>query len=248
MKRALSIIFASVFTSACALAQAQPHSEPVSQGDPIVSAEVVAVTGEARVKLRPDRVVFNLGVETFAPNVTDAVRENNQKVEAVLEALRAAGADADEIQTSNYSIYPRQEYREGRQPRIVGYQVNNSITVRKDDAAAASRLLEVAINAGANTASGLSMVVSDPAAGQSDGLKRAFDNARAKAEVLAAAAGRSIGRALSISEGTTAAPPSPRAYASARVEMAQDASVGQVPVAEGSEERRFVVTVVFELR
>lgn len=247
MKRVMSILVVSIMTSACAHAQAEPE-QPVYRTGPALTAEVVEVTGEAIVKLRPDRVVFNIGVETFAPNVTDAVRENNQKVAAVIDALRAAGAETAEIQTSNYSIYPRQEYREGRQPRIVGYQVNNSITVRKEDPAVASRLLEAAINAGANTASGLSLVVSDPAAGQSEGLKRAVENARAKAEVLAAAAGRSIGRALSISEGVVAAPPVPRMYAAARVEMAQDASVGQVPVSEGTEERRFVVTVVFELR
>ncbi len=121
---------------------------------PPVTAEVVEVTGESFVKLTPDRVVFNIGVETFSPGVTDAVRENNQKVAAVIAALKSAGAEASEIQTSNYSIYPRQEYREGRQPKIIGYQVNNSITVRKEDPAVASRLLEAAINAGANTASG----------------------------------------------------------------------------------------------
>lgn len=246
MKRALSMIFASMMTSACISAQVEPQ-QPLNPPGPPVTAEVVQVTGEAIVTLTPDRVVFNIGVETFAPNVTDAVRENNQKVSAVIAALKSAGAKAPEIQTSNYTIYPRQEYREGRQPRIIGYQVNNTITVRNEDPAIASRLLEAAINAGANTASGLSLVVSDPGAGQSEGLKRAFENARAKAEVLAAAAGRSIGRALSISEGVTTAPPSPRMYASARMEMAQDASVGQVPVSEGTEERRFVVTVVFEL-
>ncbi len=96
---------------------------------------------------------------------------------------------------------------------------------------------------------GLSLVVSDPSAGQAEGLKRAFENAKVKAETLAAAAGRTIGRALSISEGVTNGPPVPRMYAaSARMEMAQDASVGNVPVSEGSEERRFVVTVVFALR
>lgn len=244
MKHALPILVASIMASACA--HAQEPRQPVAPAGPPVTAEVVHVTGEAVVNLSPDRVVFNLGVETFAPNVTDAVRENNQKVAAVIDALKAAGATAAEIRTSNYSIYPRQEYREGRQPRIVGYQVNNSITVRNEDPAAASRLLEAAINAGANTASGLSMVVSDPAAGQSEGLKRAFDNARAKAETMAAAAGRTIGRAVSISEGATTPPPVPRMYA-ARAEMAQEASVGEVPVAAGTQERRFVVTVVFEL-
>lgn len=245
MKYTFPIIVVSVLATACASAQAAPQ-QPVHSAA-VLSAEVVEVTGEAVVKLSPDRVVFNIGVETFAPNVTDAVRENNQKVAAVIAALKGGGAEPAEIQTSNYSIYPRQEYREGRQPRIVGYQVNNTITVRKEDPAVASRLLEAAINAGANTASGLSLVVSDPAAGQSEGLKRAFENARGKAETLAAAAGRTVGRALSISEGMTSAPPTPRMYASARVEMAQDASVGQVPVSEGTEERRFVVTVVFEL-
>lgn len=243
MKRFFLVFITAALVAGCARAQQSPRPA-VSQ----VLDEVVEVTGEALVTLVPDRVVFTLGVETFAPNVTDAVRENNQRVAAVIEALRAAGATAEEIQTSNYSIHPRQEYREGRQPRIVGYQVNNSITVRKQDPAAASRLLEAAINAGANTTSGLAVVVSDPAAGQEEGLRRAFENARAKASVLAAAAGRELGTALTIAEGSSPVQPIRRVYADMRMEAQQSMSVGEVPIAEGTEERRFAVRVVFGLR
>jgi uncharacterized protein len=251
MRQISGLCVIAVFSASCALAQQAPSTVPSQPGSPVTimhEQEVIQVTGESTVTLRPDRVVFTIGVETFDPSVTVAVRENNRRTAAVVDALRRAGAEQDEIQTSNYSIYPRQEYREGRQPRIVGYQVNNTVRVRKSDPAAAGQLLEAAINAGANTASGLSLVVSDPTAGQREGLQGAFASARAKAEILAGAAGRSVGPALSISEGVMQAPPTPRVMAAARMEMQQDASVGQVPVEPGTEERRFVITVVFALR
>ena len=245
MKRLITLL-AVLAAAACAHAEQAPGTA-VTHATTAVSTEVVEVSGDAIVTLAPDRVVFNVGVETFASNVTDAVRENNQRVEKVIAALKSAGAKADEIQTSNYSIYPRQEYRENQQPRIVGYQVNNSITVRKQDPTAASRLLEAAINAGANSSSGLSLVISDPAAGQKEGLEKAYQSACRKAEILAAAAGRKLGRALSIAEGAGPAQPSPtRMYAAARLESAE-ASVGNVPISPGTQEKRFTVTVVFEL-
>ena len=78
------------------------------------------------------------------------------------------------------------------------------MTVTKDDPAAIGRLLEVAVNAGANTVSGVTFTVSDPTRGRDSGLQAAFADAKAKADVLAKAAGRSIGRALAITEGGAA--------------------------------------------
>lgn len=246
MNRIMAALLTIFIIPACVHAQQDRPEQPTHVVHP-TAAEFVEVVGEAVVTLTPDRVVFTVGVQTFAPNVTDAVRENNQRVEAVIAALRRAGATPEEIQTSNYSIYPRQEYREGEQPAIVGYQVDNSVIVRKQDPAAASRLLEAAINAGANSSSGLSLVISDPLAGQKEGLERAFASARAKAEILASASGRKLGRAISISEGVTPSEPYPRMYASARLEMAKD-SVGEVPISPGTQERRFTVTVLFALQ
>jgi uncharacterized protein YggE len=238
MKRFLALV-ALTFASAAALAQAQPAREMIS--------ETVSVSGTGRVTLVPDRFSFTVGVQTVANTVDDAVRENNTRLTNVIAALKKAGAADKDIQTSGFSIWPQQDYSEqGKPPRILGYQVTNSVTVRSTKIADAGKLLGVAVAAGVNTASGINFEVADPARGREQGLKAAFDDARSKASLLAQAAGRTLGRAITISDGVQHYPPPqpmPRAaMAEARLEAAD------VPVESGTQELTFTVSVTFELR
>ena len=234
MKRILALLPLALFSLA---AGAQPAVPPLP--------ESVTVTGTGHVTVTPDRFSFTVGVQTSAPTVEEAVNANNSKIAAVIASLKKAGATDQEIRTSGFSIYPQQEYSQNSLPRLLGYQVTNSVTVRKSDVAAAGRLLQVAISNGVNTASGLSFEVADPSRGRDQGLRTAFEDARAKATVLATAAGRTLGRAITISEGTEAPPP-PRPVVRAMAMKAE--AVSEVPAEAGSQELTFTVTVVFELR
>jgi uncharacterized protein len=147
--------------------------------------ESVTVTGNGRAIVTPDRFTFNVGVQTVGATVEDAVAENNRRVASVIAALKKAGAQDKDIQTSQFSIYPQQDYQQGKLPRILGYQVSNNISVRSEKVSDAGRLLGIAVAAGVNNSSGINFEVSDPARGRDQGLKAAFDDARAKAALLA---------------------------------------------------------------
>ena len=138
------------------------------------------MSGTGRSSVTPDRFSFNVGVQTVGNTVDDAVSQNNKRVAAVLAALKAAGAQEKDIQTSNFNIYPQQNYQEGKPPQILGYQVTNSVTVRSTKVADAGKLLGVAIAAGVNTSSGINFEVADPSRGRDQGLRAAFDDAKAK--------------------------------------------------------------------
>lgn len=206
--------------------------------------DTVSVTGEAVVATKPDRVMFTAGVQTAAADVDTAVRENNAQTRKVIDALKAAGAKDSDISTSNFSIWPQQDYREGRTPQITGFVVNNQVIVTRDDPAEASKLLSAAIGAGANNVSNLNMSVSDMNRVRAEGLRKAVENAHARAAILAEAANRALGKAVMISEGGTGSPP-PVPYMRAQAQMVSDSSV---PVEPGSQEVRFTVNVTYELR
>lgn len=209
----------------------------------LLARESISVNGLGKVRLAPDRVVFTVGVETTGNTAEEATRKNNERVAQVIEAIKKAGATEKEIQTSNFSIIPQQEFPEGKAPRTVAYQANNSITVTRDKTTDASNLLQAAINVGANQVSGLSFTVADQTRGRNEGLRLAFEDARAKALVLSQAAGRSLGRALVIAEGGP--PPLPPII---QRSMAMEADTSkQVPIEQGSEELSFTITVTFEL-
>lgn len=234
-----------ILTAAAGLAQS---SAPGAASHDLARKETVSVSGIGKVSLVPDRVTFTLGVQTIAPTVDDAVNQNNAKVAQAIAALKKAGAADKEIRTSNFSIYPQQDYSQGRLPRILGYQVSNNITVTREKVADAGRLLQAAISAGVNQASGLSFLVADPARGRDEALKLAFQDARAKAQTLAVAAGRSIGPALMISEGMQQGYPPPEPRFMAKAAAMSTEAVSDVPVEQGSEEVSYTVSVVFELR
>jgi len=241
----MKLFLISILTAACAMsAFAQPGAMP-----PREPPDTVSVTGTGHVSVTPDRFSFNATVQTISPTVEEAVNENNTKVAAVIAALKNAGAKSEEIQTSNFSIYPQYDYsqqQQGKLPRLIGYQVSNSITVTRKQIADAGKLLQAAITAGVNQSSGLSFSVSDPARGRDEGLRAAFADARAKASLLAQAAGRTLGPAMTIAEVGYQSPQPPRPLAG-RV-MAAQAITEQVPVESGSEELSFSISVVFVLR
>ena len=242
MKRFLISIAAVVV---CTSAFAQPAT---ASHEP-ATVDTISVSGTGHVSLTPDRFSFTATVQTMAPTVEEAVNENNQKVAAAIAALKTAGAKAEEIQTANFSIYPQQDYsqqQQGKPPRIIGYQVSNSITITRKQISDAGRLLQAAISAGVNQTSGLSFSVSDPTRGRDDGLRAAFADARAKATLFATSAGRVLGPAIAIAEGGAMQPPQPRPMA--RNVMAAQVVTDQVPVESGSSELTFSVSVVFAMK
>jgi len=214
-----------------------------AQAPPAPAAETVTVSGTGRVELTPDRATFSVGAQTTAPAVAAAVQENNARVAAIVAALKRLGATDRQLRTTQVSIYPQQEVGNGRTPKVVGYQVSNNVTVTVDDPAAAGKFLQAAVDAGANSVSGLSFTVSDPARGRDAALQAAYADARAKAEVLARAAGRTLGRAVTIAEGGGIRPPIPYAFEAKAMSRSAD-----VPIEVGTEEVSFTVSVVFELR
>ena len=235
MKRFL-LSLSSIVLATIALGQPASHA-------PI---EAVTVSGTGRATLTPDRFTFNVGVQTVNETVDAAVAANNRRVASVIAALKAAGAQDKDIQTSQFSIYPQQTYQEGKLPTIVGYQVSNNISVRSTKVNEAGRLLGIAVGAGVNNSSGINFEVSDPSRGRDQGLRAAFDDARAKASLLATAAGRTLGRAVMISEGIQSNPP-PMPMQRAMVMEAKLVS-SDIPVEAGTQEVTYSVTVSFELR
>jgi uncharacterized protein YggE len=244
MKRIFGAAVVMMIITAAATAQPAPPPPP---SDTVGFGQIISVTGSGTAQVTPDRVTFNVGVQTVEDTVDAAVNQNNAKVAAVVAALKKAGATDKDVRTANFFIMPQQQYNnQGQLPRIIGYQVSNTVFVSRNDVASAGKMLQAAISAGVNQASGLSFEVSDPSKGRDQGLQAAFNDARAKASVLAQAAGRTLGRALTISEGTRAEIPRPMPMAKAGMVMAEQ--VSEVPVESGAQSMSYTISVVFELR
>ncbi len=171
----------------------QPAGANVSASESSKSSgRTIIVDGTGRVAETPDRMILNLGVETRAARVADALKANNDSATTVNKLLKSKGIEARDIQTSGLSIYPQFD-NTGR--RITAYQVNNSITVmiRKLDTSGAL-IDEVARVAGdAIRINGLSFGIGDTSKSQGRARELAVADARVQAEQLTKAAGVKLG-------------------------------------------------------
>ena len=84
--------------AAPALAQ-QPASAPAPR--------TLTLTGQGEVTSAPDIAIISAGVVTEASTAREALSASNAAMATVLQTIRAAGVEARDIQTSNFSVQPK---------------------------------------------------------------------------------------------------------------------------------------------
>ena len=231
-KSAILIILAALFLSACG------EDTIIMSGD---QQDQIRVAGTATIKSAPDIATVEIGVQTFDKDVEEAVAENNDKAEAIMAALRREGVADKDIQTSRFNIYPQRDYSENRQGEIIGFQVDNTVSVTLRDIPAIGGTLQAAINAGANNIYGVNFTLDDPTALRDEARAEAIKDARRRADVMAEAAGIQVGKVISITETSYPGP------IIARAEFEDAAAKADVPIEPGELSLTLQVEVVFAI-
>ncbi|PLW67273.1 SIMPL domain-containing protein [Pseudohalioglobus lutimaris] len=201
------------------------------------------VSGQAERAMAADMAVLQLTVTREAETARAALDANSAAMAEVIKAMGEAGIDQRDLQTANFSIQPRYIYpkpRNEQPPKIVGYTVRNSLTVRVRELARLGSLLDQSVSLGVNEGGSVSFTNDDPSEVLAAARTAAVQDALARAETLARAAGVKLGEILEISEQTQN--PQPRPYRAERAMMA-DAAAGAVPVAAGENSYRVVVHI-----
>ena len=138
-------IFSAFFIAAAVLAPL-----PVQAAD-----RLVTVSGEATVSVAPDMAVIRIGVTSSAKTAREASDANAKQMTAVLAAIKDAGIADRDVQTSRLSLQPQYDPKQTGAARLVGFQVNNQVTIKIRDIGTLSAVLDRAIAAGANEMSGI---------------------------------------------------------------------------------------------
>lgn len=197
----------------------------------------VSVTGEATISKAPDIAVLQAGVTGQAKTARDAMSASAKSMAAVLVALKDAGIAENDIQTSRLSLQPIRE--PNRNPAtIIAVEASSQLTVRLRDITKSADVLDKMIGAGANLVTGIHFEISETSKLLDQARAEAVADAKRKAEIYAKAAGVSLGRPLSISEGHVARPMSPR------LAMREAAAM---PIQPGEEKIGVTVQVSYEL-
>ena len=221
-------IAAGTLLAAPALAQTAPPA-------------MISVTGEATVSVPPDLAQIDAGVTSEAKTAREASEANNAAMGKVLLALKGAGIEEKDFQTSRLSLQPESApNRPGGPATIVGYRASNRVTVRLHDVSKVASVIDMLVAAGANDIGGINFTVSQASKLLDDAREQAIADARRKAEIYAKAAGVTLGVPLSISEGGT---PVPIPYRRMAAGMAP-----ATPVAQGEETLQVTVAVSWAIK
>ena len=216
---------------------------PVAAQD-VTDLRRLTVTGEGRVEAPPDMATLSMGVQTEARTAARALSDNSEAMAQVLAQLRAADIAERDLQTSGLSLSPRWERVQstsGQTQRVVGYVASNQLTVRVRALETLGGLIDTVVGDGANRLNGLQFATQEPGPLRDEARRRAVADARAKAELYAAAAGVALGDVLAISEpGFSAAPQQ-------MLRMDAEMATASVPVAAGEVSLRAQITIVYEI-
>lgn len=172
----------------------------------------IDVTGTAEARVVPDRATIYIGVRTRAATAAAAAQENARKQRAILDTLRAVGLSNEQLKTADYAVTPETRYDNTTQStHVTGYNVTNTVVadVRRIDQV--STVIDASLAKGANQISALQFYSSVADSVRRSALAEATANAKRDAEVLARAAGGTLGALLELSSQTPMIRPMVRA-------------------------------------
>ena len=224
-------------------------SGTVSRAEDYTPPPRILVTGEGSADVAPDMAVLTLSVTREAETARAALDANSSAMNEVLAAMKAEGIEARDLQTSGFSIQPRYRYPSPKSsdnrepPRIIGYRVRNSLSVRVRDISKVGGILDKSVTLGVNEGGNMLFTNEDPSAAITQARIEAMKDAMAKADTLAEAAGVKTGRLLEISEQSF----KPRPVAMANAGMAMARSADTVPVATGENTYKVTIEVSYAI-
>lgn len=168
------------------------------------------VTATGEVTRVPDVAIISAGVVSRAATATAALQDSANRMSQVLAALKRAGVEERDIQTSSVNLNPEYRYPENQSPQLTGYSANNQLTIRFRDIRNSGKILDALVAVGANQINGPNLTVDKPEAALDEARANAVAIGRARAEQYARSLGLHVIRVVSVSEsGGYAVPPAP---------------------------------------
>lgn len=206
----------------------------------------ITVSGTAKVSATPDIAVLNLGIVSEGKTVAEAEKGVTDKMNSIVKALKSDfQVDEKDIQTAGYNISPKYDWSSGKQS-IIGYSVDQSVTVKVRDFTKTGDILSKATALGANSVSGPTFSIDDTEKVKAQVREQAIAEAKDKASTLAKQIGIKLGRVVNFSEGGSEI--ANRVYAETASGAGIMLKADTAPTIEaGSQEVQLTVNLTYEI-
>lgn len=178
-------------------AQPEPGQPPFPRpaGVPV---RTVTTTGEATVYVKPDEAVISVGIQVNDAELLRARTEVDDRAARMLQAIRAAGILADDVQTAHLSV--SMQYQDWQKRTGQEFVVSRQYTVKLKDLSKLATTLDAALSNGANLLNGVELQSSELRKHKDEARKLAARAAKEKASLLATELGARAGQILTINE------------------------------------------------
>jgi uncharacterized protein len=201
--------------AALAIVAASLPAAAVAQQTPAVTQTIagtrldISATGE--VTPVPDIAIISAGVVSRSTTATGALQDSADRMQRVLAALKRAGVEDRDIQTSSVNLNAEYRYPENQPPQLTGYTATNSVTIRFRDIRNSGKILDALVSQGANQINGPNLTIDKPEGALDAARAKAVAIGRARAELYARALGMRVVRVVSVNEsgGYAVPPPAP---------------------------------------
>jgi uncharacterized protein len=203
-------------------------------------------TGEATAV--PDQLSFALSVGLRRDDLATALDDANGVTRRVLASLSAYGVKRRDVQTTGLSMSPVYEYHAYAPPTLTGYRVTEQATVLVRELERGGAAVTAAIGAGGNDVrvGGIRLLVGDTDAVLARARREAVEQATAKAEEYAGAAGAALGDVVTLQEVEVARPPTSYVPTAGLPRSMDDRAAAAVPIRAGRDSSRVTVRVVWQ--
>jgi len=206
----------------------------------------ITVTGAGKVYAKPDVALVSLGVTTTGLTTADVIKNNTDKMNAVIQAVKGAGVDEKDIQSTNYNLYPQYNYTEITGRLFEGYTLEQNIQVKIRDFSKLGDVLSKATEKGANLAGSLQFTIDNPEQFKELARAKAIEQAKANAENLATTAGIRLGKIINVYENNYIYP---EYSLNKAVGMGGGAASAPVPTIEpGQQEVNITINLTYQVK
>lgn len=170
-------------------------------GSSFYPSRTMMISAEGKTVASPDLAEISVSVVSQGQNPETLTSNNNDKMSAVIQFLKAQGVDEKDIRTTNYDLSPNYQYDKNTQRNyITGYTFTQTVLVKVRDLNRVAAIVGGLAPLGVNQIGGINFTFDDPEKFLALARADAFTKAQAKAKEMAAAAGVSLGRVVSVSE------------------------------------------------
>jgi len=243
---AVLIIFAVALTVSTVVGIQNKIKEGRYIGQEIETKNTLVVSGRGEAYGKPDLALISFAVVSEAKTVAEAMAQNSQKMNAVIQFVKSQGVEDKDLKTTTFSLRPRYEWREdlSSQRQLVGYEARQQLEVKVRAMDKIGRLVEGASAAGANQIGDLQFTIDNREELERKAREEAVKNAKDRAKELASLLGVNLVRITNFNEENQV----PRPYALeslAAVDMKEGTEVPQIETGENKIE--ITVNITYEI-